>query len=102
MDNLKSGRANNKKIAFGLFLALVLCLFIPQAIVGQTETFDVFRYTPPRDWIKTTKEGAVIFVDVNKTTNTFCVLTIHSGTVSAGNAEKDFAAGGQTFVANHT
>jgi hypothetical protein len=88
------------KIILGLFLAPALCLSLPRTIFGQTETLDIIRYTPPTGWTKTKKEDAVVFVAVDKTNNTFCVLTIHSGTVSSGSAENDFAAEWKNFVAN--
>jgi hypothetical protein len=86
------------KIILGLFIAQALCLSLPQTVSCQTETLDMIRYTPPKGWTKTTKEDAVVFVAVDKTNNTFCVLTIHSGTASSGNVEKDFAAEWKNFV----
>jgi len=86
------------KIILGLSIAQALCLSLPQTVSCQTETLDMIRYTPPQGWTKTTKEDAVIFVAVDKTNNTFCVLTIHSGTASSGNVEKDFAAEWKNFV----
>src|SRR5882762_4900545 len=86
------------KIILGLFIAQALYLFLPQTVVCQTETLDIVQYTPPKGWTKTTKEDAVLFVAVDKTNSTFCVLTIHSGAVSSGNVEKDFAAEWINFV----
>lgn len=86
------------KIILGLFIAQAFCLTLPQASFGQTETLDMVRYTPPAGWTKTKKEDSVVFVAVDKTKNTFCALTIHSGTVSSGNAENDFATEWKNFV----
>src|SRR5436190_11440259 len=86
------------KNILGLFIEQILCLLVTQNVFCQTETLDIVTYTPPKGWTKTFKEGAVIFSDVNKTTNTFCVLTIHSGTATSGNAEKDFANEWENFV----
>ena len=83
---------------FGLLALLLCCVPSPQAIYCQTETLDMVQYTPPKGWARTPKEGAVIYTAVNKTANTFCVLTIHSVTASAGSAEKDFANEWKTFV----
>src|SRR6478672_1632720 len=85
-------------LIFGLLVAILMCLSFPRAIRCQTEKLDIVQYTPPKGWAKTPKEGAVVFVAADKTTNTFCVLTIHSGTVSAGSPEKDFAAEWNRFV----
>jgi len=76
----------------------ILYFLAAQPVFCQAETLDIVQYTPPKGWTKTTKAGAVVFVDADKTTNTFCVLTIHSGTVSAGSAENDFAAEWKNFV----
>src|SRR5213075_166707 len=86
------------KIVFGLFIGTIFCLVAAQPIFCQTETLDIVHYTPPKGWARTPKEGAVVFSDVNKTTNSFCVLTIHSGTATSGTAEKDFANEWGIFV----
>jgi hypothetical protein len=79
------------KIIFGLFIAQVLCLFVPQIVLCQTETLDIIQYTPPKGWTKTPKEGVMVFSDINKSTNRFCILTVYASTVSAGSPQKDFA-----------
>jgi len=79
------------KIIFGLFIAQVLCLFVPQIVSGQTETLDIIQYTPPKGWTKTPKEGVMVFSDINKSTNGFCILTVYASTGSAGSPQKDFA-----------
>ena len=86
------------KIIFGLFIAQVLCLFVPQTVSCQTETLDIIQYTPPKGWTKTAKEGAMVFSDVNKTKNGFCVLTIYASTPSAGSPQQDFATTWNEFV----
>src|SRR6266404_7048328 len=82
----------SSKIILALFMAQMLCLLIPRAIFSQTETLDIIQYTPPKGWTKTPKEGAMAFIDINKTTNGFCLLTIFKSSPSAGTAQKDFAA----------
>jgi len=86
------------KVIFGLFIVQVAFLFAAPSIFSQTETLDIMQYTPPPGWSKTFKEGAVVFVDVDRNANTFCALTIYPGTVSRGSAEKDFAADWKNFV----
>ena len=78
------------RVIFGLFIAQILCLIIPKTIFGQTETLDIIQYTPPAGWTKTYKEGAVVYSDINKTKDGYCVLTIYSSTASAGSPQKDF------------
>jgi hypothetical protein len=78
------------KIIFAIFI-VNFCLFIPRTIFSQTETLDIIQYTPPKGWTRTPKEGAMAFIDINKTTNAFCILTIFKSSPSAGTAQKDFA-----------
>jgi hypothetical protein len=86
------------KIILALFVAQIVCLIIPQAILCQTETLGIVQYTPPKGWAKTYKEGAVIYTDINKTTNAFCLLTVYPGTASTGSLQKDFANEWNEFV----
>jgi hypothetical protein len=79
------------KIILALFIAQILCLFVPQVIFCQTEKLDTIEYTPPKGWTKTPKQGAVVYTVIDKTTNAFCVLTIYGEGVSAGNPKQDFA-----------
>ncbi|HSS21674.1 MAG TPA: hypothetical protein VLL54_16495 [Pyrinomonadaceae bacterium] len=78
------------KIIFALFIAQALFSFAAQPIFSQTETLGIVKYTPPPGWAKTVKEGAVVYTDVNKTTNAFCVLTVYASSASAGSIRKDF------------
>jgi hypothetical protein len=91
-SQLKLGKTmKTSKIIFALFIAQILSLFAAQPIFCQTETLDIVQYTPPKGWTKTFKESAVVFSDINKTTNAFCVLTVYASTSSAGSPQKDFA-----------
>lgn len=76
---------------FGLIVAQTLGLFAAQSIFCQTETLDIMQYTPPKGWAKTYKEGAVVYTEINKSTNAFCLLTVYASTPSAGSPQKDFA-----------
>ena len=86
------------KIILGLLIAQTLCLFAAKAIFCQTETLDIVSYTPPKGWAKTYKEGAVVYTEINKSTNAFCLLTVYAGTPSAGSPQKDFANEWNAFV----
>jgi len=74
-----------------LFAAQIFCLIVPLTGSSQTERLGGVQYTPPTGWVKTAKQGAVVYTVVNKTTNAFCVLTIYEESVSAGNPKQDFA-----------
>lgn len=69
---------------------LLLSLLPLAQVFCQIETFDIATYTPPKDWKKDTKDGAVIYSNTNTNSGSFCVLAIYTSTVSTGNAQKDF------------
>lgn len=79
------------KIMLALLFAQILCLFVARPVLCQTETLDIVQYTPPKGWAKTPKEGAVVYTDINKSTNAFCLLTVYASAASAGSPQKDFA-----------
>ena len=92
---------NSKNIyrtIFGLLVTQILCLIVPPHVFCQTETLDIVSYTPPKGWTKTYKEGAVVYTEINKSTNAFCLLTVYAGTPSAGSTQKDFANEWNAFV----
>jgi len=86
------------KIIFGVLVAASLWLCAAKPIVCQSETLDIVTYTPPAGWSKTVKDGAVVYSDVNKTTNAFCLLTVYASAASAGSPQKDFTNEWNQFV----
>ena len=73
--------------------SISLCLgtiFLPVLVFGQTETFDIATYTPPRDWKKDANPGVVNYTSINTTTGRFCVITLYASKASTGDAQKDF------------
>ena len=80
-----------KKLLLALLIVESFYLFLPQSVFCQRETLDIVQYTPPKGWTRTPKEGAVVYSDVNKTTNAFCLLTVYASTASAGSPQRDFA-----------
>ena len=80
------------KIISTAFVVAISCLLIAPALFGQTEALGIIQYTPPKGWAKTPKDGAMVYVDMNKATGAFCILTVYSSTPSAGSPQKDFAA----------
>src|SRR5687767_4097321 len=71
-------------------LITALCSVITQQAFSQTETFDIVKYTPPKDWKKQTKPGLVIFTDVNESKGVYCMLAIYASTPSTGKPQQDF------------
>src|SRR5256885_17146106 len=75
-----------------LFAAQIFCLFLTDIAFCQTETFDIARFTPPKNWKKQTKPGIVLFTNVNESKGVFCVIAIYASSASSGKAEEDFAS----------
>ena len=76
-------------------IGLVFLMTILQQVIGQTETFDIIHYTPPKDpagivWKKDMNQGVVNYTNVNESTGHFCIITIYASTVSTNDPDKDF------------
>ncbi|MBA3673792.1 MAG: hypothetical protein H0W75_02360 [Chitinophagaceae bacterium] len=80
-------------------ISLLLLTAIMQQVIGQTETFDIATYTPPKDFKKDSKQGVVNYTSVNSTTGNFCVIAMYASTASTGDAEKDFKREWKELVA---
>lgn len=74
-----------------MIIATAGWLFVPQDVYCQTETLGIFQYTPPKGWAKASKDGAVVFSDINKQTNAFCIVTLYRDSNSSGDSQRDFA-----------
>ncbi len=64
-------------------ISLLLLTAIMQLVIGQTETFDIVTYTPPKNWKKDVKQGVVNYTNVNTAKGTFCVIAIYASTTSS-------------------
>jgi hypothetical protein len=89
-----------KKTILALLLVQIFCLFVPQSIFCQTETLDIMKFTPPAGWTRTEKDGALVFIGVNKTTNGFCVLSFYGSIPSSGRPDTDFTNQWKTLAVN--
>jgi hypothetical protein len=86
---MKAIRTNRKTLS-GLFVTLLVGLFIPQTALCQAEKLGVVSYTPPQGWAKTAKENIVAFSQVNQPAGTFCIITLYGATPGTGSPEGDF------------
>src|SRR3954462_2696323 len=82
-----------------LLLALV-SLSGASAVFCQTETFDTTQFTPPKGWTRSTKEGVVIFSNMDEKTKHFCFLTIYKSIPSTGDPKTDFANQWNALIVN--
>ena len=80
------------------FIKLICLWLISVQAIGQTETFDIATYTPPKDFKKDSKPGVVNYTNVNSTTGGFCVIAMFASTASTGDVEKDFSKGWNELV----
>ena len=74
-----------------IFVGALMCLFISEAVVAQTEQLGAVRYTSPKGWTKSAKEHAVVFSEINQATGNFCFITLYSARASTGQPKSDFA-----------
>ncbi|HEV7891978.1 MAG TPA: hypothetical protein VGP08_15140 [Pyrinomonadaceae bacterium] len=82
---------NSRKMFVSVFVGLFVSLFIARAVVAQTEKLGLVQYTPPQGWVKSAKEHAVVFSDVNQAAGRFCFITLYSAGSSTGDPKSDFA-----------
>jgi hypothetical protein len=73
------------------FVGSIVSLFISQAAVAQTEKLGVVQYEPPKGWVRSAKEHAVVFSEINQAAGRFCFITLYSAGPSTGNPQSDFA-----------
>ena len=48
---------NARKIMSSIFVGAIVSLFIPQAVVAQTEKLGLVQYSPPKGWAKSAKRA---------------------------------------------
>jgi hypothetical protein len=78
------------KIIFGVLVATIICLCVPQMAFSQTEKLGIVQYTPPKGWTKTLKENVVAWSNHNQSTGRFCIITVYGATSGTGNPQSDF------------
>jgi hypothetical protein len=81
---------NSRKLILGVFVGLFVSLFVARAAVAQTEKLGLVQYTPPKGWVKSAKEHAVVFSDVNQAAGRFCFITLYGAGTSTGSPKSDF------------
>jgi hypothetical protein len=79
------------KPAFSLMVLTAVLWVCPQTGFCQTERLGTVRYTPPKNFTKTTKDNVVAFSQLDKTTGRFCIITLYGTTTSTGTPQGDFA-----------
>jgi hypothetical protein len=80
-----------RKIILSVVVGSIVSLFISQAVVAQTEKLGLVQYTPPKGWVKSAKEHAVVFSEIDQAAGRFCFITLYAAGSSTGNPQSDFA-----------
>jgi len=80
----------NHRIILGRFATLMFCLFIPQAVLCQTEKLGIVNYTPPKGMDKLPRENIVAFSELNQATGKYCIITLYGATPGTGSPQGDF------------
>ncbi len=71
------------------FLPIISLLFCSN-LFAQQQSFDLATYTPPKNWKKKTSANAVQFSIENKTTGTYCLVTLYKSVAATANPKNNF------------
>lgn len=66
-------------------------LLTTNAVIGQVEKLGEISYTPVKDWVRSSKDHAVVFSTIDQKAGTFCFITLYAAGASEGSPQKDFA-----------
>jgi len=76
-----------------------LCvLLFSHAVWSQQQTYDIFTFTPPKGWKKTTADNTLVFDTVNKVKRTWGRVAILKSTASKGSLQADFQSDWQELA----
>ena len=82
-------------------LVCMICFFtLAVTSTAQTsETFDIATFKAPAGWQKQSKDGVLILSTSNTQKSSYAMVAIYRSGDSSGNANTDFAADWQEFIA---
>ena len=82
-------------------VSCLICLlaFVVSLSAQTSETFDIASFRSPSGWQRQTKEGVLIFTITNQQKGTYAMMALYRSGASSGNANSDFAADWQQFIA---
>src|SRR5690349_5943341 len=84
------------------FICISLSVLTHSFINAQGQrSFDQFSYNPPSNWQLTDNGSYQMYSILNKTANSFCIVSIYSSDVSYGNVEQDFRKAWKGILASH-
>nr|WP_294902854.1 hypothetical protein [uncultured Lacibacter sp.] len=80
------------------YFFLIVLLFTQCSAKAQQQTFDIFTFTPPQKWSKSSKENSLLFAITNNSQRTWAQIDMLKKTASLGTAEADFKSEWQELV----
>lgn len=79
------------KHGFNKYTALVLFIMtMATPALSQQQSYDLFTFSPPSGWKKTTQKTTIAFSTTDNVRRTWAQITIVSSTTSLGSIEQDF------------
>lgn len=81
-----------------IYFIIVLFLFVQCNAKAQQQTFDIFTFTAPPKWTKSSKENSLLFSITNNTQRTWAQIDMLKRTASKGNIDADFQTEWQELV----
>lgn len=73
---------------------LLIVFFILSAVKlnAQIQSFDVFTYTVPAGWVKSSGNGVVMYTISDEKKGTYCMMALYASRPGTGSVESDFDA----------
>jgi len=85
-------------VVAALLVVASICFAAPQNALAQLEKLESITYTPPKGFVKTAKDHAVVYSQIDEAKGSFCFITLYAAGLSEGSSQKDFAREWKTRV----
>jgi len=82
-----------------LLLVALMTVFCTSA--QNIVTYDQLSFTEPANWTFADNGTYHTYLNLNRTANIFCIISIYNSTVSSGNSNDDFTNAWNNIVAGH-
>lgn len=77
---------------------ILFFLLLPVIGWGQTQSFDITRFTPPKGWKKESSPSAVQYSTENTRDGSYCMIMVMKSVPGENNARNNFNAAWETVV----
>lgn len=83
-------------------LFIFTLLFCNGLLLAQKSvTFDQFAFTEPVNWTFADNGSYHTYMNINKTANVFCIISVYTSDASSGNDNEDFSSAWKRVIADH-